>query len=217
MLAARLNLDNRAQIRALKSITHVGALIPLLVMTWDYFNGGLGPDIIRELTLRTGKSALILLILSLAVTPLITLIGWKQLQPLRKLLGLYAFLYVAVHLLIFVWLDYLLDLDLILDAIFEKRYALAGFAAFLILLPLAITSTTWAQRKLGKRWRALHRWDYLAGLLAILHYVWLVKEAYSKPAFYGGLLLLLLLLRLKPIKLKIGQWQRQWRRARLAG
>ena len=127
-----------------------GALIPLLLMTWAYFNGGLGPDIIRELTLRTGKSALILLILSLAVTPLITLIGWKQLQPLRKLLGLYAFLYVAIHLLIFVWLDYLLDLDLILEAIFEKRYALAGFAAFLILLPLALTLNSLGATQAGQ-------------------------------------------------------------------
>ena len=156
MSAARLNLDKRTQIRLLKIITHVAALIPLLIMIWDYFDGGLGPDIIRELTLRTGKSALTLLVLSLAVTPLILLINWKQLQPLRKLLGLYAFLYVAIHLLIFLWLDYLFDPDLIREAIFQKRYALVGFLAFLILLPLALTSTSWAQRKLGKRWRALH-------------------------------------------------------------
>ena len=104
MTALRKRIDNRTQIRTLKAITHIGALIPLAVMIWDYTSNNLGPDIIRELTLRTGKTSLILLVMSLAVTPLITLINWKQLAPTRKLLGLYAFLYVALHLAIFVWL-----------------------------------------------------------------------------------------------------------------
>ena len=216
MTALRKRVDNRTQIRLLKTITHIGALIPLAVMIWDYFTNNLGPDFIRELTLRTGKTSLILLFMSLAVTPLITLINWKQLAPTRKLLGLYAFFYVVIHLAIFLWLDYLLDPTLIIEAIFQKWYALAGFAAFLIMLPLAATSTAWAQRKLGKNWRKLHRWVYLAAILAIIHYVWLVKQAYTQPAIYGAILLLLFVLRYKPIKLKIGQWRRQWQRSRLA-
>jgi sulfoxide reductase heme-binding subunit YedZ len=189
--------------RLLKLATHIGALIPLALLIWDFNQGQLGADPIREVTLRTGKTAITLLVLSLAVTPLKIWFGWNQLHPLRKLLGLYAFLYVGLHLLIFVWLDYGLDLELIYEAIFEKWYALVGFAAFLILLPLAITSTRWAMRQLGKNWTRLHRWVYLAGILAVLHYFLLVKNAYTSPFLYGAILLLLLLTRLKPIKQRI--------------
>lgn len=194
------HLSKKTKQRLLKLVTHVGALIPLALLIWDFNQGQFGADPIREVTLRTGKTAITLLLLSLAVTPLKIWFGWNQLHPLRKLLGLYAFLYVSLHLLIFVWLDYGLDLELIREALFEKWYALVGFAAFLILLPLAATSTRWAMRKLGKNWTRLHRWVYLAGILAVLHYFLLVKNAYTSPFLYGAILFLLLLTRVKPIK-----------------
>ena len=193
-------LSKKTKQRLLKLATHIGALIPLALLIWDFNQGQFGADPIREVTLRTGKAAITLLVLSLAVTPLKIWFGWNQLHPLRKLLGLYAFLYVSLHLLIFVWLDYGLDLELIREALFEKWYALVGFAAFLILLPLAATSTRWAMRKLGKNWTRLHRWVYLAGILAVLHYFLLVKNAYTSPFLYGAILFLLLLTRVKPIK-----------------
>ena len=193
-------LSKKTKQRLLKLVTHIGALIPLALLIWDFNQGQFGADPIREVTLRTGKAAITLLLLSLAVTPLKIWFGWNQLHPLRKLLGLYMFLYVSLHLLIFVWLDYGLDLELIREALFEKWYALVGFAAFLILLPLAATSTRWAMRKLGKNWTRLHRWVYLAGILAVLHYFLLVKNAYTSPFLYGAILFLLLLTRLKPIK-----------------
>lgn len=207
-------LSKKTQQRTLKLLTHIGALIPLALLVWDYNLELYGPDPIREVTLRTGRAAITLLVLSLAITPLKTWFGWKQLHPLRKLLGLYAFLYVVLHLVVFFWLDYALDLELIIEAVFEKRYALVGFASALILLPLAVTSTRWAMRKMGKNWTKLHRWVYLAGILAVLHYILLVKNAYTLPVLYALVLAVLLLSRVKPIKQAIIKYRRRFEKWR---
>ncbi len=180
----------------LQIIVHVGALLPLAKMGWDFWFNQLTFNPIQELTFRTGWYALILLILSLACTPLNTLFGWRQVLPLRKPLGLYAFLYALLHFLIFIGLDYGLDPQLIWEATFEKRYALVGFSAFVILLALAITSTIGWQRRLKKNWKRLHRLVYLAALLAIVHFIWLVKADIREPLSYGAVVLLLLSLRL---------------------
>ncbi|MGB3904085.1 MAG: ferric reductase-like transmembrane domain-containing protein, partial [Anaerolineae bacterium] len=148
-----------------------------------------------------------LLVLSLACTPLNILLGWKKLIPLRKTLGLYAFLYASLHGLVFVWLDYGLDPQLIVEAVFQKRFALAGFAAFLFLVPLALTSNRWAMRRLGKRWKLLHRLAYLAGTLAVVHFLWLVKNVYTQPLIYAAVLALLLVVRVRPIKHRIVDWR----------
>lgn len=208
------HMDKKTLQRLLKLAVHVGALLPLALIIWDYTQGNLGAEPIREITLRTGKTAIVLLMLTLAVTPAHIWFGWKQIIPLRRLLGLYTFLYVALHLTIFLWLDYLLDPQLIVDALFSKWYALVGLAAFLILLPLALTSTRSAMRKLGKKWKSLHKWVYLAGVLAVLHYFLLVKNSYTEPFIFGVILIFLLLTRVKPIKQKILQWRRNvenWR------
>jgi len=193
--------------RLLRVATHVGALVPLASILWDYWFYELSADPIREITLRTGKSALILLALSLACTPLNTLFGWKQLRPLRRPLGLYAFFYATLHGLTFVWLDYGLDLGLIRDAIFQKPFALAGLATFLLLLSLALTSTRWSRRKLGKRWEQLHRLAYLAGITAGVHFLWLVKNAYTRPLLYGAVLSEQLLMRAPPVRDRILSWR----------
>jgi sulfoxide reductase heme-binding subunit YedZ len=200
--------------RILKLSVHIGALIPLAVMIWDYYGGNLGAEPIREITLRTGKTAIILLMMSLAITPAHIWFGWKQIIPLRRLLGLYAFFYASLHLIIFLWLDYLLDPQLIVEALFAKRYALVGLAAFLILLPLTVTSTRAAMRKLGKNWKTLHKLAYLAGVLVVLHYFLLVKNSYTEPLIFAAILALLLLTRVKPIKQVVLQWRRNienWR------
>ena len=184
----------------LSILTHVGALLPLARLIWNFFHDQLTANPIQYITFQTGKSALVLLVLALACTPLNTIFELKRVVGLRKTLGLYAFLYATLHFLTFVGLDYQFDPELLKEAIFKKRYALVGFAAFLSLLPLAITSSKGWMRRLGKNWKRLHRLIYLAALLAVIHFVWLVKSDIREPLAYGAVVLLLLALRLKAIR-----------------
>jgi sulfoxide reductase heme-binding subunit YedZ len=184
----------------LRILVHIACWVPLAVLFWDFFHNHLTANPIQEATFRTGKTALILLLLSLACTPLNTLFGFKWALPLRRPLGLYAFFYVCIHLLIFAAVDYGLDWELIKQAIVEKRYVLVGFSAFLLLLPLAITSTRGWQRRLGKRWKKLHMLVYLAAPLVIVHFVWLVKSDIREPLLYGAAVLGLLVLRAPAIR-----------------
>ncbi len=186
--------------KVLKATAHFGALLPLAWMVQNYFANNLTVNPIQELTFRTGRYALTLLILSLAITPLNSLFGWRKLIPLRRLFGLYAFFYAALHFLIFVGLDYGFDWELLQDAIFEKRYALVGFSAFLILLALTLTSNKSAMKRLGKRWKKLHRLAYLAGGLVIVHFVWLVKADLTRPLLYGAVMAFFLAFRLRPLR-----------------
>jgi sulfoxide reductase heme-binding subunit YedZ len=209
-------LNNRTMIRLLKIVTHLGALIPLVLLFWDYRQGQLGVDPIRAITLRTGKITLILLMLSLAVTPVNIILGWKQLLPLRRLMGLYAFLYVSLHLLSFVGLDYVFNWLFIVDGIVEQRYVLVGFAAFLLMLPLALTSNRWSMRRMGKRWKRMHQLVYIVGVLAVIHFLWLVKNVYTEPLIYAAILLVLLLTRIKTIKLRVLRWRRGPKRGNMS-
>jgi sulfoxide reductase heme-binding subunit YedZ len=186
--------------QGLRVLTHIGALVPLVVLIWDYFHNQLTVNPIQDITFRTGKTALVLLVLSLACTPINTLFGFKQVLRLRRALGLYAFLYAILHFFTFVGLDYGFDPGLLREAIFEKRYALVGFAAFLILLPLAITSTRGWMKRLGIVWKRLHQWVYLAALLVIVHFVWLVKADVREPLTYGAVVVLLLVLRIPRVR-----------------
>lgn len=186
-------------------IVHVGALVPLAKIIWDFWFNQLTVNPIQELTLRTGWYALVLLILSLLCAPLNTFFGLRQVLPWRKPLGLYAFMYALFHFLIFIGLDYGLDPQLIWEATFEKRYALVGFAAFVILLALAITSTQGWQKRLRKNWKRLHRGVYLAGLLVIIHFYMLVKADVREPLAYGAIVLVLLLVRLAWVRKQTGK------------
>lgn len=181
-------------------IAHVGAWIPLLVGLWDFWQGNLGPDIIREATLRTGKTALILLLLSLACTPINFIFKYRPVLKLRRPLGLYSFMYASIHFAIFIGVDYFFDFRLIQDALLEKRYAIVGLTTGLILLALAITSTKGWQRRMKKNWKRLHSLVYAAGILAVVHYIWLVKQGVFQPWIFAGIVALLLGLRIKPIK-----------------
>ena len=184
----------------LRIVVHVGVWVPLLWIIADGVLGQLGPEPIREIILRTGKTALILLILCLACTPLNTLLRFRSALRVRRALGLYAFMYAAFHLLTFVAIDYGLDLDLLREAIFEKPYALVGLAGFLILLPLALTSTKGWMRRLGQNWRKLHYGIYVAILLVIVHFVWLVKLDTREPLTFGAIAVVLLLMRVTRIR-----------------
>lgn len=185
--------------RWLQTVTHVAALSPLAWLLWAYWQGLFIVDPVREITTRTGKTALILLILSLACTPANMIFGFKQALRLRRPLGIYAFMYAGLHFLIFVGLDYGFDLDLITLDILDQRYVLVGFAAGLLLLPLAITSTHGWQKRLGKNWKRLHRLVYLAAVLAIVHFAWQVKDI-REPLRYGAVLALLLMVRIPGVR-----------------
>lgn len=179
---------------------HIGAWIPLilLIINWRLDNLSFNP--IQTLEVRTGKYALVLLILSLACTPLNTLFGFRQALKVRRALGLYAFMYASIHFLIFIGIDYQLDWNLLKEAIFEKRYAFVGFAAILILLTLAATSTRGWMKRLGRIWTNIHKFVYLAALLVIIHYSWSVKSDIRIPLLYGALVLFLLALRIPRIR-----------------
>lgn len=189
----------------LQIATHAGALLPLIILLWDFYYDNLTANPIQEITFRTGKTTLVLLVLSLACTPLNTLFGFRQAIRLRRPLGLYAFLYGCLHFLTFIGLDYGFDPALLREAIFEKRYALVGFAAFLILLPLAITSTRGWQKRLGRNWKRLHRLVYVAVLLGVVHFVWLVKSDVREPLLFGAVAILLLLARLGSLRKLLSQ------------
>jgi sulfoxide reductase heme-binding subunit YedZ len=189
----------------LQVATHIAALLPLALLLFDAWRGDLTENPIAEITSRTGKTALILLVLSLSVTPANTLFGWRRLIPLRRPLGVYAFVYAFLHFLTFTVLDYGLDPVLLQEAIFEKKYALVGFSAFLILLPLALTSTKGSMKRLGRRWKRLHQLVYLAAVLVVVHFVWLVKADIAEPVAYGSVIALLLFLRIPAVRRAISR------------
>jgi sulfoxide reductase heme-binding subunit YedZ len=140
------------------------------------------------------------LTLSLAVSPLRLLLNWPQINKLRRPLGLYAFNYAAVHFSIFVVLDYGFHWQSILQEILNRKFILFGFSAGVILLLLAVTSLTFFLKKLGKRWKKLHRFVYAAGVLAGTHFILSVKPGVLQPWYYAGILLILLVFRIPPVQ-----------------
>jgi len=191
---------------------NIGAAVPLLWTLWDFRRGEL-IDPINAFTGRSGQAAILLLLLSLAITPLVTLTGYRPLIGVRKSLGLWAFAYAILHLYVFVGLDYGFSLEYILkDGLAQKRYILVGAAALLILLPLAITSTRGWMRRLGRNWKQLHKWVYAAGILAVLHYIWVVKIAVGRPVVYALVLALLLIARIVPVRRVLASTGRRLRK-----
>ncbi len=197
----------KLKVPGLQVLVHIGALLPLAWLTWQFSQDQLTANPIREIQLRTGKYALNLLVLSLACTPVYNIFGFKPALQLRRTLGLYAFMYSGLHLLNFIGLDYGFDFALIREDIADKPFALVGLAAFLILLPLAVTSTKGWVKRLGKNWQCLHRLLYLAGLLAVVHFIWLTKSKADLrvPLIYGGIIMLLLIVRIPIIRGLIGR------------
>jgi len=189
-----------ARWRWFRLLVHIAALVPFALLVWDGAHNHLTANPIQEITYRTGRNALKLLIVSLACTPAATFLGLRAALLVRRPLGLYAFFYATLHFLTFTVVDYGLDWGLIKQAIVEKRYVLAGFSAFLFLIPLAVTSTKGWQRRLRHSWRPLHRLVYVSAILAIVHFVWLVKADIRRPLMYGAVLAVFLALRLPPIR-----------------
>ncbi len=201
-------MNKKQKRQLLQTMAHLLALLPLALLIWDNSQTQLGADPTNAIILRTGKTALILLMFTLACSPVNTLFRWGWAMALRKMLGLYVILYVILHLLTFAWLDYLFDWEFIWEAVLDQRFVLVGFTAFLLLIPLAVTSNRYSMRKLGKRWRQLHRLIYLIGILSVIHFMWLVKNVYTEPIIFAVILGILLLLRIPSVKRRIAKWRK---------
>jgi sulfoxide reductase heme-binding subunit YedZ len=182
-------------------VANIGAAVPLLWLIWDQLTDNLTVNPIDDYTVRTGGAAILLLLLSLAVTPVQTVTGWRKISGIRKSLGLWAFAYATLHMLVFVGLDYAFSWEFILlDGLPSKPYIVVGLSALLILLPLALTSTKGMQKRLGKAWKKLHRWVYTAGILAVIHYIWVVKVPFGQPTLYAVILAVLLVARIPIVR-----------------
>jgi sulfoxide reductase heme-binding subunit YedZ len=183
--------------RALPRAAAFAAAAPLLWLIGRLLADDLGANPIEAIAHATGDWTLRFLLLSLAVTPARRLLRAPALAPLRRSFGLTAFGYSVLHALTYVGLDQGFAWGLLAEDVLERRYVAAGFAAFLCLLPLALTSTRRAQRRLGSRWRTLHRLVYAAAVLGVVHYLWLVKADLGPPLTYAAVLALLLGYRLR--------------------
>ena len=179
----------------IKVFIFILCLLPLVLGIWDGFADQLGANPIEEITHRTGDWTLRLLLITLAATPARRLFGWAWPLRVRRMLGLYTFFYACLHFLTYFVLDQFFDWDEILKDIIKRPYITIGFSAFLLLIPLSVTSTNAMMRKLGKRWGQLHQLVYVIAVFGILHYLWLVKADYLQPLIHAGILLALLLVR----------------------
>ena len=182
--------------RYIKPLVFLLCLLPLVFLLWNAYQGALGANPIEKVTHVTGQWALRFLLLTLAVTPLRKLLGWSSLARLRRMLGLYMFFYASLHFLTYLVLDQFFDFDEIVRDILKRPYITVGFSAFVLTVPLAATSTNAMMRRLGGRWKSLHRLIYVIAVLAIIHFLWLVKADNLEPLIYGFIVLTLLMSRL---------------------
>ena len=193
--------------RLIQVATHVGALLPLVLLALDFISGRLDPNPAQALEQRTGRIAINLLTVTLLVSPLAGLLRQPMVKQVRRPLGLYTFFYVAIHLLILVGFDYRFDLSLVVTGYLGKPYIWFGLATGLILAALALTSFDWWKHKLGIWWVRLHRLIYLAAILALAHYFLVVKGNLlslsgnlSRPLFYTAVFLIALILRIPQLR-----------------
>ena len=183
-------------LRLTKVTIFMAALIPLLRLGWKALHGGLGANPIEVITHSTGDWTLIFILTTLSVTPLRRLTRQYWLIGVRRMVGLFAFFYGTLHFLTYIWLDKFFDIHEMTKDIVKRPFITVGFSAFVLMVPLAATSTARSIRRLGgKNWQRLHRLIYLTGILGVIHYLWLVKANKHKPYEYGIVLSILLLYR----------------------
>jgi methionine sulfoxide reductase heme-binding subunit len=182
---------------ALKAAVFGACLLPLAVLAWQALSNNLGANPIDEITDQTGIWTLRLLLITLAVTPARRLSGWNRLIRLRRMLGLLAFFYGSLHFLTYLWLDQFFVVEDIIADVRDRPFITVGFTSFVLLMPLAATSTAAMIKRLGGRWwQRLHRVVYAIAIGGVVHYLWLVKADIRQPLIYGGILAALLGFRL---------------------
>ncbi|MFM2108612.1 MAG: hypothetical protein RLZZ513_1680 [Pseudomonadota bacterium] len=182
------------RVRQIKRVLFVSALLPLLINVWLAAQDRLGANPIESLTRSSGDWTLYFLALTLAITPLRRLSGQHWLQALRRMLGLFAFFYACLHFSTFIWFDHFFDLAEIVRDVAKRPFITVGFAALVLLIPLAMTSTKAMQKRLGRRWVQLHRLVYAVALLALLHFWWMRagKQNFAEPSLMAVIILSLL-------------------------
>ena len=182
--------------RVLKPAVFILALVPAALLVRGMLRGDLGINPAETIQLETGRWTFKFLLLTLAVTPVRRLTGWNPVIQFRRMLGLFAFFYGTLHLTTYVWLDKFFDWQEILKDVAKRRYITAGFSAFVLMIPLAVTSTAWAIRRLGgPRWRRLHQLIYVSAIAGVIHYYWLVKSDVRLPLMYAAIVAVLLVYR----------------------
>jgi len=180
----------------LKPVIFLVCLVPLARLAWKALHSALGANPIQVITFSTGTWTLIFLLTTLSITPLRKLTQLYWLVQYRRMLGLFAFFYGCLHFLTYIWLDQFFDLHSVYKDVLKRPFISAGFTAFVLMIPLAVTSTKWAIRKLGKRWQTLHRLIYASAIAGVVHYIWQVKKDVRVPAIYAVILGTLLLYRI---------------------
>ena len=186
----------RAALRNPKAWIALLCLLPLLRLIVLGGSGGLGANPIEFITRSTGTWTLVGLLVTLSVTPLRRLTGRADFIRYRRMLGLFTFFYACLHFITYIWLDQFFDPAAIAKDIVKRPFITVGFTAFVLLIPLAATSTHAMMRRLGRRWQQLHRLVYPIALLGVIHFLWLVKKDLTEPLIYGAVLTLLLVMRL---------------------
>jgi len=190
-------------IRWIKVAVFISCLVPLALLLWKFFGStpkdmstwgvGLGANPIEKITHATGDWTLKFLLITLSITPLRKLLGVPALIKFRRMFGLFAFFYGCLHFTTYIWLDKFFNLHEMLADVAKRKFITVGFAAFVLLIPLALTSTAgWIRRLGGKRWQALHRLIYVSAIAGVIHYLWLVKADIREPLMYGAVLAVLL-------------------------
>jgi methionine sulfoxide reductase heme-binding subunit len=178
--------------RVFKPVLFLAALMPLAWLAWGILHGTLGANPAETIQLQTGRWALKFLLITLAVTPVRRLTGWNVVIQYRRMFGLFAFFYASLHFTSYILLDQFFDWRAILRDIPKRPFILMGFSAFLLMVPLAITSTKGWIRRLGRRWQTLHRLIYVSAICAGIHFIWKVKVVSGDPVLYAAILTVLL-------------------------
>ena len=181
----------------LKKIVFILSLIPIFFIIYQIITDQLGPEPIKEITHHTGKWTLYFIVITLAMTPLKKITKLNIWINYRRMFGLFIFFYASVHLMTYVGLDYRFDLTSIGDDIIKKKYIFIGFSAWLLLIPLTLTSNKWMMKFLKHKWKNLHRLIYLISLFGAIHYLWLVKRDLTEPLIFLTIILILLAFRIK--------------------
>ncbi len=203
-------MNKKFSSKPLQFAVHAAGITPLVHIGIGLLMNSLTYNPIQKVEQITGLAGLVFLVLSLACTPLSSLMGWRQLTLRRKALGLYGFLYATLHIAVFVAVDYGLNLNAILNEAAGKDYFITGGLAFIALLPVAATSFTYWMKKLGKNWKRLHRLVYIVSPLVVFHYIFVVKGDITRlqgnllrPLEYGLIVTILLVFRIPPVRRKV--------------
>jgi methionine sulfoxide reductase heme-binding subunit len=185
-----------SRLRITKILIFLAALVPLERLAWKAFHDALGANPVEVITHSTGDWTLILILTTLSITPLRKLTKQYWLIGVRRMIGLFAFFYACLHFTTYIWLDKFFDVHEMIKDVYKRPFITAGFTAFVLLIPLALTSTKGWIRRLGKNWQRLHRLIYVTAIAGVVHYIWLVKADLRKPLQYAFVLGVLLLYRM---------------------